>query len=271
MSETQHLLTGPLWRERPGAAGLLMTATLRPPMSAVARFDPQLRMNDYLEALRFYLAQPDEVIDRILFVENSATPLEPLLALVAGMSHGKKVEFIGFEGNDHPPERGKAFGEFRLIDHGLARTTLFGPEDLIWKTTGRLKLLNLPALQAVPRLRGADLICDLHNILFIGSRSLAQRCHMDLRVFGFRPRAYDAVLRGAWQRIGQGFDAASVYQLVAAARRDRRDVRVLPRFPQQLQIQGISGRHGHDYQSSAQVGKDRVRAVLRRIAPWVWL
>ncbi len=274
MNEQRHLIRGPRWQAATGAtldlqpSGLLMTATLCPPTSAVARSDPTARLNDYLDALRFYLDLPDETINRILFVENSAGDLAPLIDLARTHSHGKTVEFIGFNGNDHPPELGKAYGEFKLIDHGLANTTLFAANDTVWKTTGRLKFLNLPAMVRALGSRPADFVCDLHNLPWVGSRDPSARKHMELRVFAFRPAAYDAVMRGLWRRQSTPLDAADLYHVMIAA---RGTFKVRPRFPIQPQLQGISGRHGRDYQSPSQRAKDGARAICRRFMPALWL
>jgi hypothetical protein len=268
--EHHHLIQGPLasGQQRTPVAAVLMTATLRPPANAVVRSDPQDRLGDYLEALRFYLDMPDDVVDRVVFVENTASDLQPLVDLARTHAHGKTVEFIGFWGNDHDPRLGKAYGEFKLMDHGLARATVLRPDDTIWKTTGRLKFLNLAAMARKVSKRPFDFLCDLHNVPGVGSPDPRERKHMDLRVFAFRLRAYDQVVRGLWQRQSHAFDAADMFHAMMGA---RAQFKVTPRFPLQPQLQGISGRHGRDYQSSSQRAKDGVRAFCRRFLPWLWL
>jgi hypothetical protein len=249
-------------------AGLIMSATLVPPVAAVARADPEERLNDYLDALRFYLSLPDTVIDRILFVDNSNGDLSPLAELVQRFPHGKDVELISFEGNDHPYQRGKAYGEFKLMDYGLANTTLFGANDIVWKTTGRLKFLNLPEMTARCNRLPFDILCDLHNVPWIGSGKWRNHENMDLRVFAFRMRAYDAILRDLWHSREVGFDAEFFYHWML---KEHPGFRVVPRFPLQAQLQGISGRHQRDYRSHSQRTKDAVRSAVRRITPWLWL
>ena len=268
-TEQHHVVRGPNAPSQPGArsAAMLMTATLRPPASAVVRSDPQDRMNDYLGALRFYLDQPDDVIDRIVFVENTASDMQQLIDLVRTHPNGKTVEFIGFWGNDHDPKLGKAFGEFKLMDHGLARSKLLSSDDIVWKTTGRLKFLNLAEMAGKLRGRNFDFLCDLHNVPGVGSRDPRERKHMDLRVFACRLGAYNDVIRGLWQRL-HPFDAADMFKAMVDARRVRP---VIPRFPLQPQLQGISGRHGHDYQTPQQRFKDGIRSLCRRVIPWLWL
>jgi hypothetical protein len=249
-------------------AGLIMSATLTPPVKAVARSNPMERLEDYLEALRYYLELPSTVIDRILFIDNSASDLAPLHQLASEIPHTKDIELISFSGNEHPYQFGKAYGEFKLMDFGLEKTTLFGPEDVIWKTTGRLKFLNLAKMNACSAKFPFDILCDLHNVPWVGSGKWHNHQNMDLRVFAFRMSAYNALLRGLWHSREQGFDAEFFYHEMMMK---NSAYRIVPRFPLQPRLQGISGRHQRDYQSPSQQVKDSIRSTLRRVIPWLWL
>jgi hypothetical protein len=154
------------------------------------------------------------------------------------------------------------------MDYGLANTTLFGPEDIVWKTTGRLKFLNLPEIARSVDRTDYDLACDLHNVPWVGSGAWRDNRYMDLRVFAFRMNVYDAVFRNTWQERLDGYDARFMYGLALAA---RQNYRVIPRFPLQPRLQGVSGRHLRDYSTGSQRMKDGVRGVLRRMAPWLWV
>jgi hypothetical protein len=249
-------------------AGLIMSATLVPPTLAVARSDPADRLRDYLDALRYYLSLPNSVIDRIVFVDNSNGDIAPLAELAQSQPHEKDVDLISFAGNDHAYQLGKAYGEFKLMDYGLANTSLFGADDIVWKTTGRLKFLNLEAMTRRCRTLSFDVLCDLHNVPWVGSGDWRDHQNMDLRVFAFRMRAYDAILRDLWRHRELGFDARFMYQRMRQA---HPGFRVVPRFPLQPQLQGISGRHQRDYRSTSQRAKDALRGAARRITPWLWL
>jgi hypothetical protein len=256
---------------RKPADGLIMTATLNPPAGAVARADTQLRLNDYLGALEFYLQLPVETIDRILLVDNSGADLTPLADLAKRVVHDKEVELISFFGNDHDPKLGKVYGEFTLMDFGLAHSQLFTAQDLVWKTTGRLRILNLPALMhSLQReQRGSfDLCCDLHNLPWVGSGQWTNNHYMDLRVFAFRFGAWDALFRDQWRNLDEPFDATFLYRRV---RHCQGTLRILPRFPIQPHLSGISGRHLRDYNAPSQRLKDGVRNLQRRLLPWLWL
>ncbi len=149
----------------------------------------------------------------------------------------KAIELLSFQANDHPPSMGKAYGEFRLLDTALAHSQLIGPRDRVWKTTGRLRCLNLDRLdQAI--VGDVDLACDLHNVPFIGSGKRVGGEMMDLRLFAFRREFYECAIRGRWQAAGSQFDARFMYNL---AMESSAQWRVMPRFPLQPFISGISG------------------------------
>lgn len=269
MEHTFHRIQGSMGCdvEPKSSAGLIMTATLVPPAEAVARANPEDRLSDYLDALRYYLSLPRTAIDRILFVDNSCSDLGPLVALARSFPHDKLVELISFQGNDHPYQCGKAYGELKLMDYGLSHSTLFGPRDIVWKTTGRLRFLNLPEMIQRTRNQSFDVLCDLHNVPWTGSGQWHNQ-NMDLRVFAFRRHAYDTLFRGLWRNREVGLDAEFMYHHM---RGNSVNLKIIPRFPLQAQLQGISGRHQRDYRASSQRIKDALRSTARHLTPWLWL
>lgn len=169
-----------------------------------------------------------------MFVDNSRGGIESIEPVARRIPHDKLVEIISFAGNDHPVSRGKAYGEFKLIDHGLELSSTVDGSDMIWKITGRLRLLNIRQLHRALPDQPLDLVCDLHNVPLIGTDRLHRNRYMDLRVFGVRRDAYELAYRGAWERV-EGFDAFAMYDLSMQA---RRHLRVLPRFPRDRGFRG---------------------------------
>jgi hypothetical protein len=127
---------------------IVMTATITPNANTplLARSEPQLRMEDYKTALKFYLSCSNKLIDRIVFIDNSNTDLAPLTEIVRLSSTDKKVDLISFDGNDHPVQYGKGYSEYRLLDYGLGNTKLLKDFDTFWKVTGRLCVTNIEHL-----------------------------------------------------------------------------------------------------------------------------
>ncbi len=265
MRRYDHVGSG--YRERQGACCVLMTATLTPPATAVARSDSATRLHDYLEALTFYLSLPTSRFDRIVFADNSASDLTPLLELAERENRDKRVELLSFQANDHNPALGKAYGEFRILDTALAASACLRPDDHVWKTTGRLRCLNIEALDRAIA-KEYCLVCDLFNVPFVRSGGWRDRGRIDLRLFRFQPVAYDRWFRGVRRDGPEPFDEKAIYEIIVAA---CREASVCPRLPIQPMIAGISGRTQRDYLSPRQRFKDGIRGMTRRIVPWLWL
>ena len=244
-----------------------MTATLNPPPSAVLRFDPETRLKDYSESLSYYLTLPNTHFDRIVFADNSDSDLTPLLELAERENKDKHVQLLSFQANDHSPALGKAYGEFRILDTVMDTPTCLQPNDHVWKTTGRLRCLNIVEIDsAVSNKTG--FVCDLYNLPFIRSGRWSDRGTIDLRLFRFQPSIYARYIRTTPRRGADTFDEKFLYRLILEMRKTSN---VRPRFPIQPLVAGVSGRTERDYLSVSQRWKDAIRSVTRRAAPWLWL
>ena len=246
---------------------LLMTATITPPpdVTKLKRTDPSSRLADYLEALRFYLSTPNEILKQIVFVENSASDLTALRELAASFPT-KRVEFISFYGLDFPSNYGRAYGEFKLMDHafgqpdGILRN--LADHERIWKATGRLRLRNIAALVAKAPAK-YDFYCDLRN---------RRGKWMDLRFYSFTPKGYRDILKGIAESVREdvadGLAAEMlIYPLIL---RHLSSSMLVPRFRTQPVITGISGYANKDYGKGADLLKTYTRLVLRRVLPNYW-
>src|SRR3982074_3006340 len=145
---------------------LLMTATISPPgvVTNLVRTNPAQRLQDYLWALEFYLQLPTEILPRIVFVENSGSDLSQLGELAARHPE-KEVEFVQFDGLAYPPEYGRGYGETKLLDYAIDHSEIIcrlNPDDIIWKATGRLRLLNFAVMNSSAPM-SFDLYCDFKN------------------------------------------------------------------------------------------------------------
>ena len=98
---------------------LLLTATITPPAGVplLHRANPQDRLQDYERALNFYLPLLNRCIDSIVFAENSNSDISTLQNMVARSGFTERVEFLVFDGLDHPSIYGRAYGEFKLNDY----------------------------------------------------------------------------------------------------------------------------------------------------------
>jgi len=248
-----------------------MTATITPPPNVpkLARADPQVRLNDYCKALENYLTLPESTVDRIVFVENSDSDLTPLREIAASHDSGSRCEFIGFDGNDFPPEWGRAYGEFRLLDHAFATSSHLANATQVWKVTGRLRVANLPRLVTTAP-SDYDLYCDLRSVPFIGDR-LGGNHWMDMRVFSFTPDFFQRRFENYVPKIKKPRIGNPEKHLFAYVLSLRDEEKIQPRFRVQPRVRGVSAHLDRPYDSPRACVKNILRSAGRRVVPWLWL
>lgn len=246
---------------------LLLTATVTPPPGAtyLVRVDPAQRMADYVAALRVYLGELEAAsLDAIVFAENSGSDLEPLRALVANSPLREQVEFLEVPHAAEPPALGRGYSEVRLMELAMrvSSTIVAAPADaMIWKVTGRYIIRNLSSLMAEGD--GFDLCCHCRDWPMRWS---------DMYFTGWRKGSFPTVMAGAADRVRGGADLPPPevgfrQHVDEAARR----FRVRRRFSVPADLAGVSAFDNRHYEQGKGKAKARIRALLARIAPWVWV
>lgn len=245
---------------------ILMSATITPSkdMPGSTRMDPAVRMNDYVEALKYYESVSPEVVDRIVFLENSDTDLTPLKNALQRASYNK-VEFISVS-SDYPPSKGKGYGEFRMFDEGLLASEVIKADDHIWKVTGRLKILNIEQL-ILSAPSDYEVYCDLRDVPIIGE-SLGGNLWMELRTFAFRRDAYDRYFRGEYSK---SYVLEKKFFKTMKSALNNLNAQIIPRFRVQPIIDGYSGYSNANYRSTSYKAKEKLRMIARQVAPGLWL
>lgn len=229
------------------------------------RCDPRLRLEDYKQALRFWLRYSHEAAARILFLENSGADLAELHEIAAHENTLlKEVEILSIPGNEIPAGSNYGYTEMELLDRGLAASRLRGETTHMIKTTGRL---TFPAIG-----RALDLTAKPIEVL------------MDFRKLGFPRRGFDAntqifvvshafydrVLRGSRVEMNST-DIRLIEHLISrkvAPFRGRHGIYL--RFPCNVEPVGVSGFTSRSYNSPRSAITQAIRAVLRRVAPDFW-
>lgn len=245
---------------------LLLTATISPPKNCpdLKRNDPQVRLNDYLEALRFYLKIPSKYIGKIVFVENSDSDLSPLRNLVAHEKTDKTVEFLEYEGgNDFPPEYGKGYGEMLILNYAMDNSKIISDDDIVWKATGRLALLNIEKLiRTSPT--DLEIYCDLHNSF----KALSLEHFFDPRFYAFKKKTYEKYFRLSKEELRGAHIEHKFFDPLKAA---LGTPGVYLRFRHQPQIGGYVGSVDNSYSSWKKQIQRSAQQLLRVIFPKVWL
>lgn len=245
---------------------MVMTATIIPAANAgVRRADPQLRLEDYKQALRFWLCYPHPAAESILLLENSGADLSELRSIAANENPlNKAVEILSVPGNRIPEGTNYGYTEMQMLDEGLAVSELRRKTTHMIKATGRL---TFPALG-----KALDLTPKPFHLL------------VDCRKLGFPRRGYDAstqlfvcshefydrVLRNSKQEMNST-DVRLLEHLIFR--------KVIPfkgqpgyhlRFPCNVEPVGYSGFKSKSYNTPGLTITRLIRAVLRVVAPNYW-
>lgn len=245
---------------------VLLTATVAPPSDArnLARRDVQQRLQDYLQAFDFYLAElRNGAFDALVLCENSGFDLEPFAAKARAAGLEQRVELIEHSGLDHPARYGRGYGEFKLVDHAMQHSGLIaslGGQVQVWKVTGRYRVRNLAQLVATQPMQ-ADLYCHCRNYPLRW---------LDMYLMRWNRRAYQRLIRGVYRSLRQDETSSSAEQhFRALVDRHAGGLRIVRRFAHVPLVEGVRGFDSGDYGSMRR--RYLARAIVHRIAPWIWI
>ena len=245
---------------------LILTATITPPADAksLLRIDPNLRLNDYSQALKFYLPYlADGTISNIVFVENFASDISSLGDLAQKYGVSQKIEFISFKGLDYPSQYGRGHGEFKMIDYAMKHSEVIQKlsiEDNIWKITGRYILLNFAAIIKT-RPSHADFFCNCRN------RPIYS---VDLYVLCWNKKAYNEILKNVYQNFRD--DLSGGYSEQVFRRIIDQKVfnsNIVKRFRTVPRLAGYRGMDNKPYEQMPV--KLAIRQFANTVLPWLWI
>jgi hypothetical protein len=245
---------------------LVMTATIVPAANAgVKRSDPKQRLEDYKQALRYWLGYEHAAADRILFLENSGADLRELRAIAADENPRRKpVEILSLPGNQIPEHTNYGYTEMQMLDDGLALSQLRQQTTHMVKVTGRL---TFPALgKALDRLANPfELMVECRKLGFP-----RRGFDASVQLFVCSHSFYEGVLRDSKSEMN-ATDIRLLEHLIFR--------KVIPfkgkpgiylRFPCNIDPEGFSGFKSRSYNSPRTAITRWIRAGLRMIAPGYW-
>lgn len=246
---------------------LVLTATVTPPKGEpnLKRVSSELRMHDYIAALKFYMSLPTDKINRILFLENSNNQLDEIRRLADSDSSGKDIEIISYDGLDYPPSYARGYGEFKMMDQGFIISRLLSElrlNEYFWKVTGRLPVYN---------------IIDIINTSPVGYNLLIDFKKypvpmVDLRLYSCSRAGYEQLFKGKYSEFREDQLGSSVeFYLYKKWESCADELGIVQRHRLQPKIGGVGGQHNEDYLSGVNLVKHWGRLVMRFIAPSLWL
>lgn len=245
---------------------LVMTATIIPAENAgVKRADPRLRLEDYKQALRFWLNYPHPAADNILLLENSDADLSELRAIAAEENpRGKRVEILSVPGNRIPEGTNYGYTEMQMLDEGLALSQLRRQTTHMIKVTGRL---TFPALG-----KALDLVAEPFELMVECRKLGFPRRGFDAatQLFVCSHAFYDRVLRGSKREMNSTDIRLLEHLIFRKAIPFKGKPGYYLRFPCNVEPVGYSGFKARRYDSGATAMTRGMRAALRVIAPNYW-
>jgi hypothetical protein len=245
---------------------LVMTATIIPAAnSGVKRADPQVRLDDYKRALRFWLNYPHPSAERILFLENSGADLGELRAIAATENPAAKlVEIISIPGNTIPAGTNYGYTEMLMLDQGLALSELRRATTHMIKATGRLTFPSLG--RALDLIRGPfDLMVDCRKLSFPRHGFDAS-----VQLFVCSHLFYDRVLRDSRNEMNSTDVRLLEHLIFRKVFPFKGQPGIYLRFPCNIDPVGFSGFKSRSYNSPKAALSSGLRAVLRVVAPGYW-
>lgn len=146
---------------------LLLTGTVNSSgINFMKRDNSEVRLKDYLLAIRNWL---DKCELNIVFVENSNFPKE---SIGDDIILNKKFEYITYNGQNFPRNKGKGFGEINSFEYAFANSRFLKDANFIVKCNGRYFFKGISKFENID----ADIVGEFNlNLSF-----------MDSRVFGFK-------------------------------------------------------------------------------------
>jgi hypothetical protein len=254
-----------------GTQILLMTATITPPDGApmLRRVDPELRLQDYETALKFYLSLLTSSIDRLIFAENSDSDISSLQAIVSEAGYRDQVEFICFNGLDYPPSYDRAYGEFKMVEHVMNHSKIIKnlpPKAVIWKVTGRYIVKNIRQIIAqMPE--NVDLYCNF--------RSIPKRW-AEMYLIAWTPKGYQVALQNIYSDlkplIVNGIRIKDPEEVFIDLLEERaKTIKLAPRFSPTPMVDGIRAWTNENFLEGKNLLKFYIRSFACKVFPWLWI
>jgi hypothetical protein len=213
------------------AATLLLTATINVSANKnnIIVSDPQVRLQQYTESLIKWI-QDQDVLTKIVFIENSGFDLGQLSNLINKITHTKVVEFISFHSECDMNHNDIGFGEMEMIKTALDQSKII--DNMFYKCTGRVYIRNIKNLN----LNSYDILGNFRNNLV----------NMDSVFFGMRKGVFiDDVYEILFNEIENGgiFEHGLAMGVHKAILNKKRWSPIVP----EIYIDGFSGATGEHY------------------------
>lgn len=250
---------------------LVMTACIDPSAGQypLTRADPNVRLEDYKAALRYWLAFPDARIQKLLFIENSGYQLDTLKTIAAEENpRNKEVEFVSLNCNWYPPGGHYGYAELRMLDLGLRESRLRASTTHMVKISGRFKFPTLEKL--LDRLPdGFDAAADTR--VWQTLRRRHKYPNVTTQIILFKHEFYEKHLQECYRDLESGIDTHMEWIYYHKLAELAPTHKVIFRFPCNVTPVGFPAHRAKSYSHPSQLAINAIRGVARHLLPNWWI
>jgi len=248
---------------------VVLTCTIDPSSgwAPPARSNPAARLADYAHALSQWLQLQDARLGNLLLIENSASSLEALERVVRKAApRRKRVEFISLDCNHYPEGVHYGYAELAMLEAGIACSELARNARYIVKASGRLFFPTLPNL--LDSLPGDFRFAVDARTPWRWWRGQQSFVASQLMIFSMD--FWQSRMAGSKSRMGSGISHLEdlVFRICSC---ERGDPGAILRWKVSCEPVGQAAHWDKDYGSVAERSKQLIRALTRRVAPFLWI
>lgn len=252
---------------------LLITACIKPKqvtVNPIHRIDPEIRTQDYITALKFWLGYEQTYFEAIVFVENSGVDLTLLKNVVAAENkYSLKVEFLQLDSSPVPEGIHYGFSELEMIDFAVDHSKLIANSSHIIKVTGRLYFPQLSRLlKGIPE--NIEFASDSRDYQ-VGGRS---QHYIVTTLFIVEKRFYLSYLYNAKRSMNTIFEYSleeTLFFQILKPLFIKKLNHIILRFPFTLTPVGFGAHWNIDYSSFKKRTSTLIRDIFRVILPSFWI
>jgi hypothetical protein len=233
----------------------------------VYRWQAETRLRDYEAGLRFWLRLEDRRLGDVVVVENSGYPLDALRAIAKDDNPlQRQVEFVAAETKSYPAHVHYGYAELDMLETVLKDSTLLRNTQYFVKANGRLRFPSISNL--LDRLPADYLFAvDARRPLVPGG---PRETYVTTQLMLFSTAFYRAKVlgRGAQLMNETGHLEAFFYNALGPF---QGAPGAILRWPINVPPVGQAAHWRKSYDAPRQRAVNLGRAMLRKVAPEVWL
>ena len=250
---------------------ILATACVAPPVNPkVLRFDPKVRLNDYVLSLSRWLQSDNENLGDLVVLENSGIdPKEFCNKIINNIKDPlRNIEVISYCSPSRPDGLHYGYSEFQMIDDLMDSSHFLG--DMFVKVTGRYYYANASkVIESLPQ--RINFACDSKNRPGIPLLALNPARSVDVGLFISNKSFYNSNIRKLYAIMENKNRFTHIEDIIfdKFLKFHGKD-NIYLRFPVSCYPEGVGG-NGDNLCSTKKKIQNSIKAFIRFAYPKLWI